>query len=145
MKTFSLFLVAILSSFAAFAQNSMEIKTLVTCEQTDGDQWIRVGISPYINNTYRMSIVLHNDDNGSSKLIKEKTVLSTPTVYNTLTFFDQSSTVKLFIDKNTKVGKFMNISNGPGSIRDDRMNCFFNSTISWNISAVPQPRISVGN
>lgn len=145
MKTALMFILTSLLMNAAQANSEITQKTLVTCEQTDGDQWIEIGVTTYTKGSYRLAVVLHNDDDGSAKLQQEIIVTLVENTSSKISLTDNFETTKLMVNKYEKTAQFYLLKDGPDSIQDERMSCELDSTITWNIQANPQPRISVGN
>ena len=145
MKTLLAFILPSLFVIAANAKTQMTQKTLVTCQQEDGDQWIEVGVTPYTKGNFRLAVVIHNTDDGSAKLEQEVVVAAKVNTAAKLVLSDKFETTKLAVNKRTKLGQFFLLKDGPGSLQDDRMSCYFNSTITWDTNSALEPRLSVGN
>lgn len=58
------------AQLAAAASKSVTVKTEITCEQDDGDQWVSVGIKSMGAGQAEAYVVKNDTDDGSAKLAK---------------------------------------------------------------------------
>lgn len=57
-------------AMTAHATKKVEFKTMITCQQGDGDQWYEVGIAPINGDkVFNAFIVYHDTDTDSAKLV----------------------------------------------------------------------------
>ncbi|WII72232.1 hypothetical protein QJS83_17350 [Bdellovibrio sp. 22V] len=151
MKQFALGLLATLVTLSASANTPIAeftVKTYISCEQDDGDQWYEIGIVPFSRKDhYMMVVVYHSDDDQSTRLIKEIPVNmyweNKEQVFETAKQ-DMKLTVR-YRDGQAAVASFGLLKDGPGSIWIERLICYQRGDITYDRIAIPQPRISVGN
>ena len=118
----------------AISAHSATVETVVTCEQTDGDQWVSVGIGLSDGPGFITYVVRHNDDTGSRKLVSQKAViLKRSSTLSEPTFEDREHTFRLSTRKRGSrlTGMLSSIEDGPGSIKISNMDCFLKSEISF--------------
>lgn len=123
----------ILSPMTSLAANTQSLKTLLTCQQEDGDQWIEVGIVAGAD--LKAYVVTHNADDGSSKLVASKIVREVNSGSATA-FHDPEQNFGLFTERlsgNKVVGKVILADDGPVSLSKSGLTCYDNSTIEFDI------------
>ena len=136
MKSILLTALFSLISFSAFAQHRVlekTYKTLFTCEEDDGDTWTEVGLVKTAGTPsgYNLLVVKHIEN--SRKLVFNKPAIlikQSPLVQE---YQDSGSIVKLSIARATSqyVGRFSMLADGPNSVSNLRVNCFYSSEISY--------------
>ncbi|WP_374077257.1 hypothetical protein [Bdellovibrio bacteriovorus] len=149
MKPFAMGLLSLFISVSAFAETPAAFTALtsISCEQENGDQWYEVGLLPFENkNGYLMAVVLHDDNDQSSRLVLETPVQQVEGK-NTLVFENARSTVRLVVTyNNTRLSKgtLTILKDGPGGLTQE-LSCYKQGRITYDRISKPQPRISVGS
>lgn len=137
-----------LSFFFTTAHASEQtVKTLVTCEQDDGDLWYSVGLVPSLApSKYNVVVVLNNEDNGTKKRLDDSAAVIKKQA-SEITVFNKAGDAKLVISslKNGAPGQFTILADGPGEIVNTPMICYTDSSITYDTNSSPQPRLTVGN
>ncbi|MES2802456.1 MAG: hypothetical protein V4654_08185 [Bdellovibrionota bacterium] len=133
-------------SFGEAPRYSETLKTVVTCQQSDGDHWLEVGVTKQDANVLKLLLVMHNDDDGSAKLIYEQAVELSKRTSTKAIFHDVRNTVVLAIDLKTLVANFKLEEPGPNEvIMAENLKCYLNSDITFERAIELEPRMSVGN
>ena len=139
MTNFSVFLTFLILTTSLFANaGAITVKTKLTCEQQDGDQWYSVGIVPSTANSgVNIVTVKNNDDDGSRERVVDAPAILTPRDTKDITYENMDSTVKLVVSRSNHGIKavFFLLKDGPGSIQNMKMDCFVNSEIIYNVSS----------
>jgi hypothetical protein len=131
MKNMILILAAMfgVSAYAVAAPKKVTIKTNLTCQQDDGDDWVEFGLVIKPDNTGRVYVVKHKEPDTNGTLIAnyavEKTVKG-----KTVTWVDETSTLKAVVVEGNKeeVGS-LKLSD---EISEEEMPCYEDSDISFD-------------
>lgn len=149
MKTILATALLMVFSSAALAKKmeTVELKTVFTCQQTDGDFWFEVGVVADYRGNHKLLLVNHNGDTGTTTLITGQ-YATVKKSGDTVKFTSVEDWVdfKLTVNESDLRGSFNYAEAGPAeALIDSRMDCYKNSTISYEIEAGLEPRMSVGN
>lgn len=116
----------------ARADAASTVRTLVRCEEGEGDQWLEIGIS----RSLVAYVVLRNEDDGSAKLILRERVSMTSRDDQTI-YEDEAETFRLTVRRR---GTFLTGtlsafgSEGPNRLDLNRrgLDCFLNGSIQFD-------------
>jgi hypothetical protein len=149
MKTILATTLLLIFSVAASAKNieTVEVKTVFTCQQNDGDFWYEVGVVADYKGSHKLLLVNHNTDAGTTTLITGQyaTVKKSGDSVE-FTSIEDWVNFKLAVKGSNLRGSFIYAEHGPAeALMDGRMDCYKDSTISYEIEAGLEPRMSVGN
>ncbi|MBK8204212.1 MAG: hypothetical protein IPL83_18155 [Bdellovibrionales bacterium] len=104
-------------------------KTLISCWQDEGDQWVEVGITAENGSRLLALIVNHDDDDNSAKLNSayEVTESADKNLYQ-----DSSQTFRLRISRSDQsiTGDLSVLKDGPGGLSLRNLTCLENDSIT---------------
>ncbi|MGZ3745242.1 MAG: hypothetical protein ACXWRA_15710 [Pseudobdellovibrionaceae bacterium] len=131
---------ALLTMFAAFSAQASPttptatttLPTLITCERNDRERWVEVGIIQNPGPEYRALVVVHDINEGRPELVANRQVFKV-TINGTTLYEDAHQTLRLTFSKRGKsiMGSLGVIQNGPGGFMQEGLECFENSTITF--------------
>jgi|GEM_PF-1754696 len=132
MKTLIIPAVLLLSA-TAMATPEVTYKTLITCQQDDGDQWIEVGIGRN-HLGLEIFVVEHDEDDGRARLLENTQVKKTTKGGKTV-YMDKFQTLRLTVEATKRKALFEMIEKGryPGLL------CYENSDITYEIPLELEP------
>lgn len=126
-----------LSSVIALSAEALNkkitIKTVITCRQDDGVQWIEVGIGLNDGPGLRAYVVAHDEDDGSAKLVANRQVFESKENGNTI-YENPYKTIRLIVSKNSNPikGSIRVLQDGPGGISQNDLLCYEKNSITFD-------------
>jgi hypothetical protein len=144
MKTFLTTVLILTSTNAVVAQSgtrmkAVEEKTLFTCQQTDGDKWYEVGVVQDKQGSQKLLLVKHDSDSDSNHLVRELYARATGNETSIkFTCIEDGVNFSLSVTTtgNSSRGSFIYQEDVmPTPLKDERMDCYPNSTISYEVEA----------
>lgn len=124
--------VVVLFSALSAQASAVTVKTSLTCQQDEGDQWVEFGLVK--DNTGRVQAwVVQHDDAGGTTLVARRYVTFPMSIPNKTVWVDRTNTLKITIltERGRQTANLSLILDGPGSIRQEGMRCYPNSSISF--------------
>lgn len=119
--------ICLVGAFSTHAFAAQAVRTLVTCQQYEGADWVEFGIADD-SGGYRAYVVSH-DSNGHSQLRANSMV--DKRVENDLTIYENAQqTLQTTVSSDLK-GSVTLVSKGPNGIRESGLGCILDSQIAW--------------
>ena len=146
MKSILLGLVLVATSHIAWASAQAEVKTVYTCQQSDGDFWYEVGVIPVAQGQLKLIVLAHNGDSGLTQSIYEGSVKGKKSAGKAVFQGPRNESTLVITEGRFAKGNFKLEIPGPHEVLIvESMDCFENSTITYIPGHNLEPRISVGN